>query len=50
MHTMTMAKPPSSVPSMLMNWRLRMTMPTRPAITAAMGSTFQSLWYMTMAS
>ena len=42
MHTMTMAKPPISVPSMFRNRRLRMTMPTRPAISAAIGSTFQS--------
>ena len=50
MHTMTMAKPPNSVPSMVMKRRLRMTMPTRPAISAAIGSTFQSLWYMNMAN
>ena len=44
MHTITMAKALISVPSMLMKNRLRMTMPTRPAISAAIGSTFQSLW------
>ena len=42
MHTHTMENAPISVPSMLMKNFLRMTMPTRPAISAAMGSTFQS--------
>ena len=42
MHTQTSAKEPISVPSMLMNMRLRITMPTRPAMSADIGSTFQS--------
>ena len=29
---------------------LRITMPTRPAISAAIGSTFQSLWYTNIRS
>ena len=50
MHTHTMAKAPITVPSMLMKNLRRTTMPTRPAISAAMGSTFQSLWYTNILS
>ena len=48
MATHTMANAPISVPSMLRKNFLRTTMPTRPAISAAIGSTFQSLWYTNM--
>ena len=44
MHTHTSANAPISVPSMLRQNFLRMTMPTSPAISAAIGRTFQSFW------
>ena len=44
MHTHTRAKDPINVPSIFRNILLRMTNPTRPAIRADMGITFQSLW------
>ena len=44
--TQVRAKAPIRLPSMLTKKRLRMTMPTRPAMIAAMGRTFQSLWLM----
>ena len=50
MQTMTSAKQAVSVPSMLRHSILRITMPTRPAISAAIGSTFQSLWYTNIRS
>ena len=46
MATQVSAKELIRVPSMLTKKRLRITMPTRPAIIAAIGSTFQSFWLM----
>ena len=44
MPTQVRANAPISEPSILTKSRLRITMPTRPAISAAIGSTFQSFW------
>ena len=44
MQTITSEKDPMSVPSMVWNMLALVTMPTRPATKAAIGSTFQSLW------
>ena len=46
MATQVRAKAPIRLPSMLMKSRLRITMPTSAAMTAAMGSTFQSFSLM----
>ena len=44
-HTQTRAKHPVSVPSCVRNKFLPTTKATRPEISAAIGSTFQSFWY-----
>ena len=44
--TQASAKAPIRLPSMFTKNRFLITMATRPAMIAAMGSTFQSLWLM----
>ena len=45
MPTQVRAKAPFKLPSMVTKKSLRITMLTRAAMMAAMGSTFQSLWF-----